>query len=337
MNGKKRILTVINHQKPDRMPCFGANSTVTYEQMEKVKAFWPDGHKKGETMARQALAAYTVLGFDAVRIPFCQTFEAVALGCKYKPGSSFKGMEGIPGVEEPPPYKLDDNPVFPDDFLARGKIPELLKAMHILKREVGNEVAIIGGIVGPFSLAGALLGMVPFLKATFKTPEKLQPFLEVATMAGTALAKAFIEAGADIIACEDMGASPELIAPSTYGDIELEYQRKQFKAIPVPKILHICGNVDPIVKWMGQTGAEILSLDPKANVRLAREKCGKNILLMGGVDTANTLFMQDPKAVKRDCEAAIADGIQILAPGCAVAPGTSTENLLSMLDVAKVH
>jgi len=319
------------------MPCFGANSTVTYEQMEKVKAFWPDGHKKGETMARQALAAYTVLGFDAVRIPFCQTFEAVALGCKYKPGSSFKGMEGIPGVEEPPPYKLDDNPVFPDDFLARGKIPELLKAMHILKREVGNEVAIIGGIVGPFSLAGALLGMVPFLKATFKTPEKLQPFLEVATMAGTALAKAFIEAGADIIACEDMGASPELIAPSTYGDIELEYQRKQFKAIPVPKILHICGNVDPIVKWMGQTGAEILSLDPKANVRLAREKCGKNILLMGGVDTANTLFMQDPKAVKRDCEAAIADGIQILAPGCAVAPGTSTENLLSMLDVAKVH
>jgi len=337
MNGKKRILTVINHQKPDRMPCFGANSTVTYEQMEKVKAFWPDGHKKGETMARQALAAYTVLGFDAVRIPFCQTFEAVALGCKYKPGYNFEGMEGIPGIEEPPPYDLEDDPVFPDDFLARGKIPELLKAMHILKREVGDEVAIIGGIVGPFSLAGALLGMVPLLKATFKTPEKLQPFLEVATMAGTALAKAFIEAGADIIACEDMGASPELIAPSTYGDIELEYQRKQFKAIPVPKILHICGNVDPIVKWMGQTGAEILSLDPKANIRLAREKCGKNILLMGAVDTANTLFMQDPKAVKRDCEAAIADGVQILAPGCAVAPGTSTENLLSMLDVAKVH
>ena len=319
------------------MPCFGANSTVTYEQMEKVKAFWPDGHKKGETMARQALAAYTVLGFDAVRIPFCQTFEAVALGCKYKPGYSFEGMEGIPGVEEPPPYKLDDNPVFPDDFLARGRIPELLKAMHILKREVGDEVAIIGGIVGPFSLAGALLGMVPLLKATFKTPDKLQPFLEVATLAGTALAKAFIEAGADIIVCEDMSASPELISPSTYGDIVLEYQRKQFKAIRVPKILHICGNVAPIVKWMGQTGAEILSLDPKTNGRLAREKCGKNILLMGGVDTANTLFMQDPKAVKRDCEAAIADGIQILAPGCAVAPGTSTENLLAMLDVAKVH
>ena len=33
----------------------------------------------------------------------------------------------------------------------------------------------------------------------------------------------------------------------------------------------------------------------------------------------------------------IADGIQILAPGCAVAPGTPTENLVAMVEVAKVH
>ncbi|MGD8834255.1 MAG: uroporphyrinogen decarboxylase family protein, partial [Desulfobacteraceae bacterium] len=81
MNAKERVMAVINHQKPDRMPCFGANSTVTYEQMEKMGAYWPQGHDVGEVMAKQALAAYTVLGFDAVRVPFCQTFEAVALGC----------------------------------------------------------------------------------------------------------------------------------------------------------------------------------------------------------------------------------------------------------------
>lgn len=337
MNSKNRIFCIINHQKLDRMPCFGTNSTVTYEQMEKVNAFWPEGHEKGETMARQALAAYSILGFDAVRVPFCQTFEAVALGCKYKPGRSIEGMEGIPGIDDPPPYKLEDNPVFPPDFLGRGKIQELLKAIRILKEELSDEAAIIGGIIGPLSLTGALLGTVPLLKATFKTPEKLRPFLEVAEMAGTSLAKALIDAGADIIACEDMTASPELIAPHTYEDIELEYQRKQFQAIAAPKILHICGNVDPIVEWMGQTGAEILSLEPKANARLAREKCGQNVILMGGVDITNTLLMKDPTAVRQDCKAAIADGIQILAPGCAVAPGTPTENLLTMLDVAKEH
>jgi [methyl-Co(III) methanol-specific corrinoid protein]:coenzyme M methyltransferase len=336
MNAKERVMAVINHQKPDRMPCFGANSTVTYEQMEKVGAYWPEGHVEGGVMAKQALAAYSVLGFDAVRVPFCQTFEAVALGCIRKPGK-VRELEGVPGIEHPPPYKLDDSPEFPQDFLAKGYIPELIKAVEILKKEVDDEVPIVAGIIGPFTIAGSLLDSVPLLKATFKAPQKIRPFLDVGEKAGTALAKALVDAGADIIACEDMTASPELIAPKTYKEFELEYQRKQFDAIPVPTILHICGNVDAIIEWMGQTGATVLSLEPKASAKLAREKCGSDAILMGGVDTATTLFMKDAETVKAGCEESIADGIQILAPGCAVAPGTPTENLLAMVEVAKAH
>ena len=329
-------MAVINHQKPDRMPCFGANSTVTYEQMEKVGAYWPEGHVEAEAMAKQALAAYTVLGFDAVRVPYCQTFEAVALGCKRKLGK-VRELEGFPGIEHPPPYKLDDTPEFPDDFLSRGYIPELLKAVEILKKEVGDEVPVVAGIIGPFTIAGSLLDSVPLLKATFKAPDKIPPFLEVAEKAGTMLAKALVDAGADIISCEDMTASPELIAPKSYREFELQYQRRQFEAISVPTILHICGNVDPIVEWMGQTGANILSLEPKASAQLARQKCSSDIILMGGVDTATTLYMKDPETVKQGCEETIEDGIQILAPGCAVAPGTPMENLLAMVEVAKAH
>ncbi len=336
MTPMERVMAVLNHEKPDRMPCFGANSTVTYDQMEKVQAFWPEGHNKGETMAKQALAAYTVLGFDAVRVPFCQTFEAVALGCIRKPGN-IQEIEGIPGIEHPPPYKLDDVPEFPEDFLERGYIPELLKAVRLLRQDLGGKVPIIAGIIGPFTLAGSLIDTVPLLKASFKAPEKMRPFLDVGEKAGTALAQALVDAGADLISIEDMTASPELIAPKTYRDYELEYQRKQIGAIPVPTILHICGNVDPIVEYMGQTGADILSLEPKASVQLAREKCGKDIVFMGGVDTATTLFMQDAETVRQACEEAIADGMQILAPGCAVAPGTPLENLLAMVEVAKKH
>lgn len=333
MNAKERVWSLINGQKPDRMPCFCANSTVTYEQMEKAQAFWPEGHETGEAMAKQALAAHTMLGFDAVRVPFCQTFEAEALGCTLKPG----GTEGHPGIDDPPPFLLDDVPELPADFLSRGRIPELLKAIKILKQEVGGEVPIIGGIIGPFTIAGAMIGTVPLLKASFKTPEKMRPFLDVAEQAGTALGLAMVEAGADIISCEDMTASPDMIAPQTYRDYEKEYQKRQFDAIPVPKILHICGNVDRIVEWMGETGADILSIEPGASTKLAREKCGPDMVLMGGVDTATTLFLKGPVEVKAGCEEAIADGIQILAPGCAVAPGTALENLLTMVEVAKAH
>lgn len=337
MDPKERVMAVLNHQKPDRMPCFSANSTVTYDQMDRVGAYWPDGHEKGDVMAKQALAAHTVLGFDAVRVPFSQTFEAEALGCTLKPGKNIDGTEGIPGIEPLPPYTIDDTPVFPDDFLSRGKIPELLKAVRILKAELGDRVPIVGGIVGPFTIAAALLDTVPLLLATIQVPERIHPFLDVGEKAGTALAKAMIEAGADIISCEDMTASPELIEPKTYKELELEYQARQFDAIPVPKILHICGNVDFIIEWMGQTGADVLSLEPKANLQLARNKCRPEAILMGGVDTATTLFMKDPDTVKSTCEDAVERGIQILAPGCAVAPGTPIKNLLAIVEVAKAH
>jgi len=333
MNSKERVVSVLNHEKPDRMPCFGANSTVTFDQMEKVRRFWPEGHENGEAMARQAMAAHTVLGFDAVRVPFSQTFEAEALGCRLKPG----GPDGIPGVDDPPPYKLGDTPALPDDFLFRGKIQELLKAVRFIKKELGDEVPIVAGIVGPFTIAGFLVGLVPLLKASFKTPQHIPPLLSVAEKAGTFLANALIDAGADIISCEDMTASPEMIAPRTYKDFELEYQRRQFDAISVPKILHICGKVDRIVKWMGQTGADILSIEPKASIELAREQCGPDVILMGGIDTATTLFMKEAETVKEVCEKSIADGIQVLAPGCATSPGTPIENLLAMVDVAKAH
>jgi [methyl-Co(III) methanol-specific corrinoid protein]:coenzyme M methyltransferase len=306
---------------------------VTYEQMEKVKAFWPEGHEKAEPMAKQALAAYTMVGFDGVRVPFCQTFEAEALGCKVKSG----GTEGIPGIAHPPIYTLDDTPVFPNDFLSRGRIPELLKAIAILKKEVGDEAVIVGGIIGPFTIAGSLIETVMLLRATFKAVDKIRPFLEVGQKAGAALAKAMIDAGADMISVEDMTASPDLIAPKTYRDLEVEYQARVFEAIKVPKILHICGNVDNIVEYMGQTGAEILSLEPKADPVQARRKCGPRMILMGGVDTATTLFMKDAETVKAGAEESIEAGIQILAPGCAIAPGSPLENLLAMVEVAKQH
>jgi len=44
---------------------------------------------------------------------------------------------------------LDDTPTFPSDFLSKGGIPELLKAVRILKKEVGNEAIVVAGIIGP--------------------------------------------------------------------------------------------------------------------------------------------------------------------------------------------
>ncbi|MBW1803550.1 MAG: methylcobamide--CoM methyltransferase, partial [Deltaproteobacteria bacterium] len=50
-----------------------------------------------------------------------------------------------------------------------------------------------------------------------------------------------------------------------------------------------------------------------------------------------TLPYENVEAVKQECEESIRNGIQILAPGCTVAPNTPTKNLLAMVEVAKAH
>lgn len=334
MDSYTRVMRVFNHQQPDRPPCMGANSTVTYGQMDAVGRFWPEGHNEAEPMAALALAAHTVLGFDAVRLPFCQTMEAEALGCRIKPGR-IRNQEGIPGIDHPPPYTIYDEPVFPEDFLLRGRIPELLEAVRGLKAELAGRAPVVAGIVGPMTLAASMLDIMVLLKATLKTPEKLRPFLDVAEQAGTTLGKALIEAGADIICCEDMSASPALIAPDTYRDMEAAYQKRQFEALAVPTILHICGDVTPTIAFMAETGADAISLEPRTDTRVARDICGPDMILMGGCDTASTLYLETPDAVHAACSAAIDGGIQILAPGCAVPPATPTANLEAMVAAAR--
>ncbi|HHE73699.1 MAG TPA: MtaA/CmuA family methyltransferase, partial [Desulfobacteraceae bacterium] len=234
-------------------------------------------------------------------------------------------------------HKLDDIPKLPDDFLERGRIPQLIEAIRIMKREVGDEVAIIGGIIGPFTIAGAMLDAVPILKATIKSPDKIHPFLEIGEQAGTLLGKALIDAGADLIAVEDMQASPDLIAPKSYQKLEVEYQRRQVEALDVPVIIHICGNVDKIIPFMEDTCCAAISIEPKSDVRVARKILGPEGILIGGVDTAKTLFMKGPEEVRAGSIEQIEMGLDILAPGCAIAPGTPIENLLEMVKVAREY
>jgi hypothetical protein len=77
----------------------------------------------------------------------------------------------------------------------------------------------------------------------------------------------------------------------------------------------------------GADRGNILSLEPKANPQLAREKCGPDVILMGGVDTATTLFMKDAATVKQGCEESIANGIQILGAGMRGGARNKLDNL----------
>jgi [methyl-Co(III) methanol-specific corrinoid protein]:coenzyme M methyltransferase len=334
MTGKERLLAALEGRETDRPSVFSANQTGTYSQMDATGAEWPEAHQQAEPMARLALGAWSVLGLDAVRVPYCQTVEAEALGSTVK----YMGREGIPRIDQHA-YKLDDEPSYPDDFLSRGRVPELLEAVRIMKREVGDEVAVMGNIVGPFSIVANLVGITDVLKRSYKKPESLTPFLEVAEEAGTQLALAFQEAGADIIVIEDMMASIDVISPDIYRKVAQPIEKKQIERLAgLPTILHICGALNPIMADVADTGATAISMDPKVDAVDARRILAgydRPIPMIGGVDTTVTLFEGTAEDVKRDVRKALDEGYAIIAPGCSVPPSTTDENLKAMVEAAE--
>lgn len=330
MTSRERVMAALNIQPVDRLPVISVCQHATYDQMEQLNSSWPEAFHDASLMAKLASGAHSMLGFDAVRVPFCQTHEAEAFGAVLKYG----GKAGLPSVDIHP-YHIGDIVDFPNDFLSRGRIPALLEAIRILKRDYGDKVIIMGGIIGPFSIASLFFDVTLFLKATFKKPNDLIPYIELGERAGTMLAKAMIEAGADVICVEDMMASMDMISPKIYQNLAWEYEKRQAEALSVPVIIHICGKVDPIIVDIAKTGCGAISVESNVNVPEALDKFkleGIKTPIVGGVDPVKTLFTGQPEDIKREVRDAISIGFSMISPGCAVPPATVTANLIAMVD-----
>ncbi|KLU62192.1 uroporphyrinogen decarboxylase [Peptococcaceae bacterium CEB3] len=335
MTSRERFMAALNGQSVDRLPVISVCQHATYDQMEQLNSAWPDAFHDAKLMAKLASGGQSILGFDAVRVPFCQTHEAEAFGAVLKYG----GKLGLPSVDIHP-YHIGDTIDFPADFLSKGRIPALLEAIRILKRDVGDQVIVMGGIIGAFSIASLLFGVTDYLKASFKKPSDLVPYIELCERAGTTLAKAMIEAGADVIVVEDMVASMDMISPKIYRTLAWEYEKDQVEALSVPTIIHICGKTDPIIVDIAKTGCAAISVETTVNIPKALENLqseGLTTPLIGGVDPVKTLFTGQPEDVKYEVRNAIAEGLSMISPGCSVPPATRTANLRAMVDTAKEY
>lgn len=333
MNSRERFMAALKGEPVDRLPVISVCQHATYEQMEKLNSYWPDALYDAELMAKLAGGGYSILGFDAVRIPFCQTHEAEAFGATLKDG----GREGLPSVKIHP-YKIGDTVPFPEDFLKRGRIPKLLEGIKILKETFGDKVIVMGGVIGPFSIAGQILEITSILKEAYKKPENVVHYVELGEQAAKTLGLAMIDAGADAIVIEDMMASLDMISPPIYRKLAQPYQKNLVEAFSVPTIIHICGKLDRIMVDIAKTGCAAISVEPVVNVPEALENFkaeGFTTPIVGAVDPVNTLFQGAVEKVKAETRECIAKGFAMLSPGCAVPPATKTANLTAIVETAE--
>lgn len=328
MTLKERLLNALEGKKVDKVPVCSVTQTGIVELMDKVGAPWPEAHTDPELMAKLAIANHELSGLEAVRVPYCLTVLAEAMGCEVNMGTKNRQ----PSVTAHPYPKDLEGLSMPENLLGTKRIPVVLEAIKIIKEKVGPDVAVIGGMEGPVTLASDLSSVKSFMKWSLKKPDLFGQILDFATEATIAYANAMVEAGADIISVADPVASPDLMSPDTFkSDLESRLQKFSGNVNSVT-VLHVCGNVNPILNYMADCGFEGVSVEEKiGSAKKAKEVIGNRARFVGNISSPFTLLPGPIDKIKAESKQALEDGVDVLAPGCGIAPMTPLENIKAMV------
>jgi len=326
---KERLHKAINGRSVDYTPVVAFTQTGTKDLMTESGASWPDASYDAEKMAALAISGFERAGFEAVRVPFCLTVLLESLGCCVGRGETLRQ----PSITSHPynSRKPQEPSPVPDDLIVGCRIPVVLDAIKIIREKVGDDVPIIAGCEGPVTVASDLLEVTTFMKWFIKYPDAVRDYIALGNTAVKTYASSLFEAGADIVALLDPVASPDLLSPKFFESFIVPEYRDLSRALSGDTVLHICGDVTPILGYFPQTGFTAVSIEEKTSMAEAKEKCSSAIRVVGNVSTSSTLFSGTPQEVYNESIRALEDKTDVLAPGCGLAPLTPIENCRAMV------
>ena len=323
MTSRERVMAALRREPVDRTPVCNPTSVATVELMDLVDAPFPEANRQPELMARLAETSYTELGFDTIMPVFSIIQESSALGCKIQ----WEQKDNWPTVKMREPIWEDvDDIKMPPDLLTHQDTACVTDAIEILKKRYGDEVAVIGKTMGPWSLGYHCFGVEPFLLMSLDDPGKTMQCLDRMKEATIDFGIAQIEAGADALTLPDH-ATGDLVSGEYYErflkDLHIEFAER----LEAPLILHICGRTIDRMEYIAQTGMAAFHYDSKNEPDESMSVVKERISLVGNINNPETLFSKGPEAVRSEVVKNLDAGIQLVGPECAIPLQTAIENL----------
>ena len=282
-----------------------------------------------------SLQPYRILGVDAV-IMFSDILIPVeAMGQEVR-------LTEQKGPELPDPIRTRqqvDRLVVPDPLETTGFVMEIIRT---LRRELDGAVPLIGFAGAPWTLAaymiegGASRNYAAVKRMMHAEPATFHALLDKIADTVILYLNAQIDAGAQVVQLFDSWAGE--LSPADYEQFALPYEQKILSSIDrnrAPSILFIngCGN---FLEKMATSGADVLSIDWRVDLREARARIGNRISLQGNLDPC--VLLSTPEIIREKSLELIENGRgdrHILNLGHGILPMTPVENALAFVDAAK--
>ncbi|MEJ2007067.1 MAG: uroporphyrinogen decarboxylase family protein [Acidobacteriota bacterium] len=335
MNGRERILAMLDGQSADRLPfmpitmMFAADHTGV-----KYLEYATDCHVQAEAQLRIA----EDYDFDYVSVisdPGCEAADCGAQ-VKYFP--------------DQPPALDEANALLADRHkLSSLKAPEpssgrrmqnRLEAVALLKQRAGKDKLVEGWVEGPCAEAADLRGINNLMMDFYDDPEFIPELFEFVIHLELAFGKAQLAAGADLIGIGDAAAS--LVGPKFYNQFVWPYEKRLVEGLQAAGArtrLHICGNTRPILGAMGRLGSDMVDLDSLAPMVEGRREMGPERVLCGNIDPVRVLRGGTPDSVYEavaECHREAGENF-IVGAGCEVPRDTPPANVHAMGRYAREH
>jgi len=331
MTSRERVLAALNGQPVDRTPVANPTNVASVDLMDLVDAPFPDACRDPELAARLAATGYTELGFDSVMPYFTIIQESSALGCDMQ----WEDKDNWPTVRMQQPIWKDSRDVrIPSGFLEHRDNITITKSIEILRQELGNDVAIIGKTMGPWTLAYHVFGVENFLLMTVDDPAEVMRILHKLKEISVLFGEAQIAAGVDALTFPDH-ATGDLVSGEYYRRFLQDIHPEMTEALPVPLILHICGATLDRMPYIAEPGMASFHFDSKNDPQKAMDAVDGKIGLVGNINNPTTLYARGPAEVREEVFKCLDAGVQMIAPECAIPLATKLENLIAIPDAVK--
>jgi len=219
-----------------------------------------------------------------------------------------------------------------------------LACAKILIDELGNEVPTGALIGGPFTSISSIYPIEKLLRATVMEPESVHKLMRLCTDVLIEVHNEFIKEGAMILYCEPV-ATGSIISTSTYRKFVKPYTIELMNNIHSKGgfvCYHICGSATSILSEMVDTKPDMISVDNRVKMTVAKEIIGPHMPLVGNIDPVDIMILGSPEEVDQACKTCIQDSYDsqhgfVLCTGCDLNGNVPLENLDAFMAAARKY